>query len=72
MLLRNALRGFQNLSAKVLLFFDIYKKKGWFCHYRANLYCLLANAISVAKLVKMFEEAKFRCVKVQFFSGSVV
>ena len=30
------------------------------------LYCLLANAISGAKLVKMFEEAKFRCVKVQF------
>ena len=23
-------------------------------------------------LVKFFEEAKFRCVKVQFFSGSVV
>ena len=23
-------------------------------------------------LVKVFEEAKFRCVKVQFFSGSVV
>ena len=37
-----------------------------------TVYCLLANAISVAKLVKMFEEAKFRCVKVQFFSGSVV
>ena len=37
-----------------------------------NVYCLLANAISGAKLVKMFEEAKFRCVKVQFFSGSVV
>ena len=36
------------------------------------VYCLLANAISGAKLVKMFEEAKFRCVKVQFFSGSVV
>ena len=36
------------------------------------MYCLLANAISGAKLVKMFEEAKFRCVKVQFFSGSVV
>ena len=40
--------------------------------YRRNLYCLLANAISGAKLVKMFEEAKFRCVKVQFFSGAVV
>lgn len=38
MLLRNALRGFQNLSAKVLLFFDIYKKKG-FCHYFANFIC---------------------------------
>ena len=37
-----------------------------------TLYCLLANAISGAKLVKVFEEAKFRCVKVQFFSGSVV
>ena len=36
------------------------------------VYCILANAISGAKLVKMFEEAKFRCVKVQFFSGSVV
>ncbi len=36
------------------------------------VYCLLANAISGAKLVKMFEEAKFRCVKVQFFSGAVV
>ena len=33
------------------------------------MYCLLANAISGAKLVKMFEEAKFRCVKVQFFLG---
>ena len=38
----------------------------------AMVYCLLANAISGAKLVKMFEEAKFRCVKVQFFSGAVV
>ena len=38
----------------------------------SSLYCLLANAISGAKLVKMFEEAEFRCVKVQFFSGSVV
>ena len=37
-----------------------------------KMYCLLANAIFGAKLVKMFEEAKFRCVKVQFFSGSVV
>lgn len=36
------------------------------------VYCLLANAISGAKLVKMFEEAKFRCVKVKFFSGAIV
>ena len=43
-----------------------------FSYCRPFLYCLLANAISGAKLVKMFEEAKFRCVKVQFFSGSVV
>ena len=41
-------------------------------YFRQSMYCLLANAISGAKLVKMFEEAKFRCVKVQFFSGSVV
>ena len=41
-------------------------------YFRQSMYCLLANAISGVKLVKMFEEAKFRCVKVQFFSGSVV
>ena len=40
--------------------------------YRLAVYCLTANAILCAKLVKVFEEAKFRCVKVQFFSGSVV
>ena len=26
-------------GAKVLLFFDIHKKKGWFCHYFANFIC---------------------------------
>ena len=36
------------------------------------MYCLLANAISGAKLVKMLEEAKFRCVKVQFFLGLLI
>ena len=41
-------------------------------YFRQSMYCLLANAISGAKLVKVFEEAKFRCVKVQFFSGAVV
>ena len=47
-------------------------KNAHFKSTRLNLYCLPANAILCAKLIKVFEEAKFRCVKVQFFSGSVV
>ena len=48
------------------------RKKSSFCIFFIMLYYILANAISGAKLVKMFEEAKFRCVKFQFFSGAVV
>ena len=64
---------FYNLDLDILKWihdfdFDIFKV----LYYFDFVYCLLANAISGAKLVKMFEEAKFRCVKVQFFSGAVV
>ena len=65
----------RNCATKLLKIFDMCKyfdEKS----FLYNLYCLFVLSISkcnlACNLVKVFEEAKFRCVKVQFFSGSVV